>query len=149
MQDVLIPHHKFADRELAEDNPVQFDRYVEARLKGTHQNLAFRQAFGDLDDIQKRAMFCEFNPWVSEQFELRLAAMKPEQLWSPNRAVHSVLSMARDPFAKCSTQLAAMKELNVMCNITIIDENGKTRAGRTLADFYKANETAEQPKENV
>ncbi|AWD92473.1 hypothetical protein [Xanthomonas phage Carpasina] len=130
---------------------TEYNRYTELRVHGFHSSVAFRQAFplemseGSLGI--GRMLAVEFNPYVVSRLRDRLAEVKPQDLWNPNIAVHEIISLARDPFAKEASRIAAMKELNVMLSITIVDENGKTRSGRSLEDFYRDSGKAEQEPE--
>ncbi|WP_217478297.1 hypothetical protein, partial [Staphylococcus aureus] len=64
-------------------------------------------------------------------------------LWNPKTALHELLQMVRDPTVKDSSRLSAIKELNVLAEITFVDESGKTRVGRGLADFYASEAEAQ------
>jgi hypothetical protein len=88
---------------------------------------------------QARIYSIEMNPYYKREFKAVLEATPVGEMWNPKVAVHELLSMVRDRFAKESARMSAIKELNVIANITIVDESGKTKAGRNLADFY-ANE---------
>lgn len=136
-----------------------FDAYVELRLHGFHSTIAFRQAFIDCDGMARRdadnlfyerVNYVEFNPYVTGKLRDRIAQVKASELWNTNIALHEILALARDPVAKDATRLNAMKELNVLVGITVVDENGKTKAGRSLEDFYRdlANETPEVANTN-
>lgn len=139
-------------------NHEVFDAYVELRLHGIHSTSAFRQAFSECDGITSRSAdnfffdrvnAVEYNPYVTGRLRDRLAVVKPQELWNTNIAINEILSLARDPMSKCSTRLNAMKELNVLIGIVVIDENGKTKAGRSLDDFYRdVNAEAAPPHED-
>lgn len=125
-----------------------FDAYVALRLHGFHSNNAFRQAFSECNGITRRDadnLFhervnrVEFNPYVTSKLRDSIAKAKASDLWNPNIAVHEILSLVRDPIAKDATRLNAMKELNILVGIVIVDENGKTKLGRNLDDFYREN----------
>jgi hypothetical protein len=127
----------FGNPDFAELNAEHFDAYVEYRVHGYHSSVAFRRIFDEYENIAHLAVdYVEHNPYFRRQFEKRLAEIKMEELWGAKTAAHELLSVARNVFAKDSTRLNAMKELNVLFGITVVDENGKTRAGRSLGDFY-------------
>ncbi len=136
-QEELRPQH-YRFRELADTYPRHFAEYIKLRVEGYHPMTCMRQVFGNCDDVGLRGMMIEGNPFVVAGIKKGLEAIKFGELWSPKVAVHEMLSMVRDPFVKDSTRFAAAKELNVMCGIVIVDENGKTRAGKTLDDFYSS-----------
>ena len=122
-------------------NHEQFAKYVQMRVHGVHSHAAFRRLFPqdwfDGSNGYARANAVEFNPWVISKLRDELATVNPAALWNPRLAVHEMLSLARDPYAKEQARLGAMKELNVLLNITVVDENGKTKPGKSLDDFYR------------
>jgi hypothetical protein len=121
-------------------NTEAFDKYIKLRVYGMHSHWAFKNVFPlewvNGSEGPSRVNAVEFNPYVISKLRDAIAAANPNELWNPRISIHEMLSLARDPFAKDSSRLGAMKELNVMLNITVVDENGKTKAGRSLADFY-------------
>jgi len=136
----IAPPKMFGDVKFAEANSGIFDAYVEYRVRGYHAHVAFRRVFGEdyMDSVSHiRIEMTEHNPYFKEHFERRLKEIKVEALWDTKTSLHELLSMARNPFAKDSTRLNAMKELNILVGIVVVDENGKTKAGRSLDDFYK------------
>lgn len=139
MTDTVATPSMFGDRDFAELNQEQFDAYVEYKVQGHHAHVAFRRVFGEMymDSVSHvRIELTEHNPYVRERFAKRIREVKVSEVWNDKIAVNELLSMARNPFAKDSTRLNAMRELNVLIGITVIDENGKTKAGRNLNDFY-------------
>jgi hypothetical protein len=128
----------FGEEKFAELNKDHFDAYIEYRVRGYHASVAFTRIFDEVNaqHAQLAAEFLEHNPYYQRRFKERLEAIKLEKLWDTKISVHELLSVARNPFARDSTRLNAMKELNIMYGITIVDENGKTQRGKGLADFY-------------
>jgi hypothetical protein len=136
---LVSPSH-FGDEDFAIANKKYFDAYVEYRVRGYHKHVAFRRVFGGdyMDDhAPQRIEMMEHNPYFRTNFAKRLKEIKVEELWEAKTAINELLGLARDPFAKDTTRLNAMKELNVLVGITVTDESGKTRAGRSLKDFYE------------
>ena len=121
-------------------NVETFDKYIKLRVHGIHSMTAFRNVFPldwmDNSNGPARANNVEFNPYVISKLRDALATINPAELWNPKISVHEMLSLARDPYAKDSSRLGAMKELNILLDITVVDENGKTKKGRSLDDFY-------------
>jgi hypothetical protein len=116
--------------------------YVGFRAFGHAPIVAWRKTFGvvyggGLNEERIRSEMYEYNSTIQALYEMKLKEVSVDKLWTAKAAAHRLLSIAHDPESKCSTQVAAAKELNVMFGITIVDENGKTRAARTLEDFYK------------
>lgn len=126
----------FKDPDFAELNHEAFDAYIEYRVKGHHASVAYRRVFDEHSQAHLITEYIEHNPYYKAKFAQRLKDLKASDLWDEKIAVHELLSTARNPFFKDSTRLQAMKELNILTNITIVDENGKTKAGRKLMDFY-------------
>jgi hypothetical protein len=89
-------------------------------------------------NAQERVIYLEGTDWYITEFEKRLAAKTAQELWSANTAINRLLQRIEDPAEKGTVQVMAIKELNVLTGITVEDENGRTRQGGTLADFYKA-----------
>jgi hypothetical protein len=137
------PPWLFGDEDFTILYREKFDLYVEYRIRGFHSTLALGKAFGSENAIggdntaQERVFHLEANQYYIDRFEARLKEIQMDELWNAKTSVHEMLSLLRSPFTKDTTQLAAAKELNVVFGITIVDENGKTKAGRSLADFYK------------
>jgi hypothetical protein len=145
--DVSAPEYEeLITTQYAMRNEKAFADYVELRLHGVHSHTAFRRIFpatwinrNEGTAWMALAVAVDYNPWVTARLRDRIAETEAKDLWNPKIAVHELVSLTRDPFAKDTSRLGAMKELNVLLNITIVDENGKTRAGRRFEDFYAAN----------
>lgn len=131
-----IATQTYADLDFATLNSEAYDQYIEYRVRGHHPQTAFIRVF---DEDNRSHIICEMiehNPYYKAQFAKRLKEIKIEELWNDKIAVHALLSAANNPFFKDSSRVAAIKELNVLIGVTVVDESGKTRAGRSLADFY-------------
>lgn len=125
----------FAEREFARNNVEQFDAYIEYRVRGYHMSTAFNRVFGEHNKAHLCCEYLEHNDYYHWKFKQRLNEVKASDLWDEKIAIHELLSTVRNPFFKDSTRLQAMKELNILTNIVIVDENGKTKS-RTLAELY-------------
>lgn len=135
-----IPASTYAEEQFAELNKAYYDRYVEHRVRGYTAYQSMSKVFGLKAMSQvtfEIAEKLEANPYYIRRFDERLKAIKVEELWNVKTSLHELLCIARSPLSKDSTRLNAVKELNVMVGIVVVDENGKTKAGRTLEDFYK------------
>jgi hypothetical protein len=91
----------------------------------------------------ERVTYLEGTDWYIEEFEKRLAAKTAHELWPANTAINRLLQRIEDPAEKGAVRVMAIKELNVLTGVTVIDEKGNTRAGRSLEDFYKSAPTNE------
>jgi hypothetical protein len=142
----------FGDDQYAINHAEQYDDYIEYRVRGYHASLAFRRVWGDeqygaqghvkIDRI-------EHGSYYRSHFTKRLKEIKIDELWNTKTSVHELLSLTRDIFAKDTARLNAIKELNVLVGITVVDENGKTKAGRGLNDFYEQNGIEATPKQET
>lgn len=132
----------FSDDEFISLNWHLYEKYIKYKVSGWSEVKAFGYAFKLPFDTQtiQRITHLESTERFQQEFERQMEAMDPNRLWNRNVAVHSLVRLINDPEGRDSTKLAAMKELNIMFNITIVDENGKTRAGSSLEDFYKGME---------
>ena len=131
----------FSKVETAEDNERQFAAYTKNRVEGQPPSVAFRRAFGPghrVDDAFHYVEQIENNPWYKDRFAIELASMPLDKIWNSKVAINALRQMTMDANNKCATRLGAIKELNVLANITFVDENGKTRAVKGLNDFYNS-----------
>jgi hypothetical protein len=129
----------FADETFVRANEGLVAKYVEYRVKGYPDQMAFLRVFGsDYKDqyLHQRIDNLEHNVVYRKMFDERLKTIPVDELWNARISLQELLNIARSWFAKESTKLAAMRELNVLCGITVIDEQGRTKAGRRLEDFY-------------
>jgi hypothetical protein len=129
----------FADETFVRANEGLVAKYVDYRVKGYPDQMAFLRVFGsDYKDqfLYQRIENLEHNAVYRKMFSERLNSIPVDELWNARISVQELLNIARSWFAKDSTRLAAMRELNVLCGITVIDEQGRTKAGRKLEDFY-------------
>lgn len=120
--------------------PELFEEYSEMRVAGTHPSIAFRRVWGEdfwCSHSQARIYAVEANEMYTTLFRQKLLNTPINKLWNERLAVHKLLSLAHNVFEKGSTQLRAVQELNVLVGITIVDENGKTRKGSKMSDFYQ------------
>jgi hypothetical protein len=147
--DEPISSYYFRNEEFAEKNAALFLRYVEWRVNGYHSVTCLKRSFGseyDSHNVQSYIDAIECNPFYRNAYVKRMEEMKLSDFWDAKISAHELLSMARNVYAKEAARIAAMKELNVMYSITIVDENGRTKAGKSLDDFYKENSTENGPK---
>lgn len=133
----------FGDDNMRVLHEEQYDKFVELRVHGIRSDVAFAKAFpqyafgNEFRAAMERVAYLESTDWFMSEFDRRLKAKKSTDLWPVNVAINRLLQRIEDPSEKGSTRVQAIKELNVLCGITIIDEDGRTRSGG-LADFYNA-----------
>lgn len=140
---------QFRSERFAELNIKLVSDYADYRVIGWNAERAFTRVFGtDYADLHLYARIeaLEHNLVYRKVFAQKFGVVKLEEMYGPKLAVYELVSLMNNPFTKCSTKLSAMKELNVLFGITVIDESGRTRAGRSLKEFY---EDANQPTPNA
>lgn len=148
---------QFATEEFISDNRSLYDRYIELRVHGYPSHQAFLRVFGadyweGPQQGYQRLEAMEGTSYYQDQFKKLLKSIQVSELWDVKKAINALLETYRNPMERGSTRLNAQKELNIMCGIVVIDENGKTRAGKSLDDFYAQvlqSKKAESTKANV
>ena len=89
----------------------------------------------------------ETNETYIKYFPEYVELNKKVKVWSPEISARTLAAIATDPAAKTSDRIIAAKELNVMFDITIVDESGKTKRGaHSLDDFYRIKADAQPNK---
>lgn len=145
--DIVSPR-TMATESYAESHKDEMDAYIMMKVFGQHSSVAFRRVFGeDMWDTYSQARIYAIESTEYYQFNFRavLNATPITALWNDKISVHELLSMARNVFAKDATRLAAMKELNVIVGVTVIDPNGNTKKGSSMADYYASLQANDEP----
>lgn len=130
------------------NNVQEVDEYIEQRVRGFQPIRTMRKVFGEEyydSKISTRVNMLESTDYFKKKFEERLKSISMDTLWNDKLSVHKMLLIVNDDLEKGSTRLRAIQELNVLIGITIVDENGKTRKGSSMADFYATQQPAQQP----
>ncbi len=144
--EVLAPY-QFRSEQFARLNIAIISEYADYRVTGVNPERAFTRVFGtDYADLHLYARIeaLEHNLVYRQVFAEKFAALKIEQMYGPKMAVFELLSLANNPFTKCSTRMAALKELNVLFDVTVVDEAGRTRKGKALSEFYGETPVSEK-----
>lgn len=135
---LLLPED-FEDVNFALNNKEHFDRYIELCIHGYDEATALRIVFGEesVSDGQfwGRIYAIRRNPYYFQNYDKRLKSIKVDDLWNPRTAIALLLKVARSS-EKDSARINAIKELNIITGITVMDEAGNTKMGRNLDDFY-------------
>ena len=136
--------YDFADPEYAHEFHTLFDKYIELRVRGIPSDLAAIDAFElirlriSLHNVEQLGRAADCNPYVKERFDKALAAKDVKNdLWTRNRAAHSLLKLIEDPRVRDTTRLNAINALNALCGYVDLDEGLKRKIGHTLADFQR------------
>jgi len=132
----------FQGPEFVAEYKPQLEAYVELRVAGRTSLAALRVSFGEAfaASVHSQAYidFIECTRFYIRGFKAALAAIKPSEAWTANLAIQRLRSIADDSDSNGNTRVNAIKELNVLTGVTVVDENGKTRATKNLNDFYDA-----------
>lgn len=138
---MFIAQDDFATDDFIELNKPYFDAYIKLRVHGYPKQEAFVRVFGadnwgGQQQGYNRTSAMEATQYFIEQFDAVLKATPTDELWNAKLAIHGYLETSRDPMNRDTVRLAAKKELSILTGIVVVDENGKTKAGRSLEDFY-------------
>ncbi|CAN0624540.1 protein of unknown function [Burkholderia multivorans] len=120
-------------------------QYAALRARAVPPIRAFMRAFktGAPDQSTfEKAQALESTDLYNALFEKALAAVPVNELLDSKKALHKYMEVVNHPSSKDTAKISALKEAAVIAGITVIDENGKTRAGASLDDFYKALDEA-------
>lgn len=136
-----INPREFSDEDFARSCAAYFDKYIEWRVEGYTPQIATGRVFGT-EMKPGRAYHMsealESNPYVTRGIKRGIDKLSERKVWDLNKSVHKLLTIANDPEQSAGSRLAAMKELNIMHGITVVDEEGNTKPGKSLEDFYSA-----------
>lgn len=146
------PPYVFRQEAFAQANIQIIAEYAGYRAIGVNAERAFLRTFGtDYADVRlsQRIDALEHNIIYRQVFIEQFAKVKLGDMWGVKMAAWEYLQLVNNPFVKDSTRLSAIKELNVMFNITMIDEQGRTRKGQGLKEFYDSVKGDGEPKPAV
>ncbi|WP_179404092.1 hypothetical protein [Burkholderia guangdongensis] len=136
----------FANDVIQRCHGTALNRYIRLKAIGRSSIAALSGAFGAdysmsmnphvyIDLIETSDAYVNGLPHAIE-------ALKDHSIWNAEISARVLASIATDESAKRSDRIAAAKELNVIYGVTVIDENGKTKAGMTLDDLLKMTPSA-------
>lgn len=130
---------------MAGEYKALYDEFIERLVYGYGSDVAFLEAFacwsprGDAEALFQLRSFAAHaakNPYVQKMLKAKLSETKLADMWNTRTSVHETLKIIRDPAAKDTARVAAIKTLNELAGLTFIDDKGQIRAGASLADFY-------------
>jgi hypothetical protein len=137
--DAVLSPLQFRSEEFARMNVNVIGEYADLRVMGVSAERAFVRVFGTgYQDfyLYARIDALEHNNVYRKLFASKFGLAKLDEMWNLKLSIYELLSLINNPFAKENVRLAALKELNVLYNITMIDQEGNTRPGKGLAEFY-------------
>lgn len=131
-----------ADENFAIRHAKEYQAYAHLKLSGMLPSIAFRRVFPEYlstDSFATARIYALESSELFVQYYRQIMLSTPvRELWNEKLAIHRLLTIAQNPFEKGSVHVSAVKELNVLVGITIVDEDGKTRKGGSMADFYRS-----------
>ena len=114
--------------------------YARCRLEGIEAERAFQRAFGtDYQDqyLARRVEALEHSDVYRSIYGALLAERELADIFDVKKAIMQWMQIIGSSTARDTSKVAAIKELQVLYGLTVIDANGNTRAGKSLADFYR------------
>lgn len=115
------------------------DSYAHHRFMGRIPADAAKAALNECNvkmDPSDLTSWAELHPYVRLEIAKKINNIEIGKMWNNKVSIwHLVQLVNDDRWTKCTTRLGAIKELNVLADVTFIDEKGRTRA-RKLGDFY-------------
>lgn len=139
----------FVDAEFAQECADCFDTFIELIIEGVPRDLAIIDAFqmirynANLANADALAMAAMCNPYVKTRLATRLKDAKPTDLWNEKKAINHLLAILKHEKTRGADRIAAIDRLNVLLDITVTDEAGRTRKVPTLDDLYPGEPNAE------
>jgi hypothetical protein len=135
----MIPAADWRESDTARVHIALVEEYSTYRAYGVDGQKAFLRVFGtgyaDLW-LTDRVEALEHNPVFRALFARKFESLKVGEMWSLKQAVFELLSLVNHPFVKDTVRFSALKELNVIYGITMVDDQGRTTRGKSLKDFY-------------
>ncbi|KAA0179028.1 hypothetical protein FX016_21770 [Cupriavidus gilardii] len=128
-------------QDFLELNQDFVSRYASLRVRGYHAETAFRRVFGieNCDsNMREKIDVLESSDVYERKFHAAAKTIPVSEIINPRLALIELMTVYRNPHFRDSTRLRALNDAMIVAGITTVDENGKTKAGATLDDFYKA-----------
>jgi hypothetical protein len=148
----LLTLDTFDNTVIAHYHREALDRYLKLKAIGQSSRAALSGAFGfEYASVMNQQYYIdliESSDAYTSALPKYVATLKHHAVWSPEISARTLAAIATDQSLKSSDRIAAAKELNVIFNITVVDENGKTKAGRSLADFYSDVRAMQEPRKD-
>ncbi|MEM5370284.1 hypothetical protein V4C53_30180 [Paraburkholderia azotifigens] len=131
----------FANDQIELHCGKELERYMRLKALGKSSHAALIGSFGP--------MFANHNMWPQfvdlietsdvymERLPKHIEAQRGNSVWNAEISARALVAVVNDQGSKHSERINAIKELNVMFNITIVDENGKTRSSLSFDDVLR------------
>lgn len=135
-----LPPAQFRSERFAQLNLEAVSEYADYRAMAWTPEKAFLRVFGtDYADIllMARIEALEHNIVYRKLFASKFGQMELDKMWDAKMAAYELLLLVNNPFTKDSTKHAAIKDLNLLYGIVIVDPNGNQRPGKDWTAFYK------------
>lgn len=138
----------FSRMDFTEFNKKHFSDFADARIEGYSRVVALRMCFGSQFVFgNETAAYCyaiEANAFYRHEYDKKVKSLDLKKAWNPNVSMVALKQLIRDEFVKDNVRMAAIKEANVLAEVTFIDDKGNTRATRGIDDFYADRTTDNQ-----
>jgi len=150
----LDPQDYSDGSDLLEECPALVHEYVRLRVMNVPGPVALGRAFGHLQVLDGRAgqrvAILEASRTFGMLFERAIYGdgLHDGTGWTERLAAWSLREIAADTGERGPARVSAMKELNIMHAITLVDDAGNTRSGRSLEEFYRLEGKPKGHKEN-
>jgi hypothetical protein len=135
----------FLDEDFLKEIAVCVHWYARFRVQSVQSHLAFRRVFGPVNcdnNMYERIQNLECSIAYTRKFAEILEKTPIDKILNAKRAVHAYLDLAFNPNTRDASKVSALKEATVLAGITVLDEDGQTRLGNGMADFYAAQQAA-------
>ncbi|CAG4916223.1 hypothetical protein [Paraburkholderia saeva] len=116
---------------------MAYDMYVDNLMRGCTAQEAALRAGARSEHLDDWIRMAEMDSYVIAKKDQALKAQDIHELWNAPKAALKLLQIVDDQYEAGRVRIAAIRELNMMLGITIIDPYGNTKPRKPLSDFYK------------
>lgn len=135
-----LPPAQFRSEVFAEKNLEAIGEYADYRAIAWPPEKAFLRVFGtDYADLWLTARIeaLEHNLVYRKLFASKFGLLELDKMWDAKMAAYELLLLVNNPFTKDTTRHGAIKDLNLLFGIVIVDPNGNQKPGKDWTTFYK------------
>lgn len=109
------------------------DAYIAAILDGYTERQAALFVVNHAADADRMVKAMRDDLYVIRTLHEARKKARVSKVWGAGKAVMALYDLTQDPAVRDSVRLNAIKELNVIAGITIVDENGNTKRAEEMA----------------
>ncbi|WP_186080035.1 hypothetical protein [Burkholderia gladioli] len=116
-------------------------KYARLRAHAMEAGTAFISTFklsinDDRWPLKKQAL--ESTEFYAAMFKEEFSKVKAEDLLNPKSALFKYMEIVNCRKTNGASKVAALKEAALIAGVTVIDEDGKVKAGASLNEFYQS-----------